>query len=265
MSSRLLIHEPPLQVLPSLAKRIGLNEALVLQQIHYLAGRSGDGWVRRSLEDWHRVFGFWSLRTLQSVITNLRKTGLLLAESDSGVDRTLRYRIDYEHETIRQDLPDASSNIGTISRAGETSGSSTTSVRGATEGKKDAAEPLGFDDWLEHHCTVTGSRQMSRTGTRARATVAKSFAKAVGDGYTVEQLKHVSEAVWSDDWRRSGGHTSPESVLVPKTIERFLERPAGAAAATEHQTQVEASLQLVPALSGEDLDRELARVKGEAA
>ena len=31
----LLISEPPLQVLPSLAVKIGLNEAIVLQQIHY--------------------------------------------------------------------------------------------------------------------------------------------------------------------------------------------------------------------------------------
>ena len=33
--SKLLINEHPLQVLPSLATKIGLNEAIVLQQIHY--------------------------------------------------------------------------------------------------------------------------------------------------------------------------------------------------------------------------------------
>lgn len=33
--SRLLINEQPLLVLPSLACEIGLNEALMLQQIHY--------------------------------------------------------------------------------------------------------------------------------------------------------------------------------------------------------------------------------------
>ncbi|WLF74824.1 hypothetical protein Q3V38_08385 [Limosilactobacillus fermentum] len=44
----LLIEEPPLQVLPSLAKSIGLNEAIVLQQIHY--------WIRKSnnLKDGHK-------------------------------------------------------------------------------------------------------------------------------------------------------------------------------------------------------------------
>ena len=33
---KLLIDDQPLQVLPSLAEAIGLNEALILQQIHWL-------------------------------------------------------------------------------------------------------------------------------------------------------------------------------------------------------------------------------------
>ncbi len=40
--SSLLIEESPLQVLPSLAKAIGLNEAIFAQQLHYwLRGKSG--------------------------------------------------------------------------------------------------------------------------------------------------------------------------------------------------------------------------------
>ena len=38
--SNLLIHEEPLLVLPGLASRIGLNEAIFLQQIHYWLNRS---------------------------------------------------------------------------------------------------------------------------------------------------------------------------------------------------------------------------------
>jgi hypothetical protein len=33
--SKLLIDEPPLQVLPTLAVRLGLEEAIFLQQLHY--------------------------------------------------------------------------------------------------------------------------------------------------------------------------------------------------------------------------------------
>ena len=35
MSSRLLIDEYPLVVQPSLAALVGINEAIILQQIHY--------------------------------------------------------------------------------------------------------------------------------------------------------------------------------------------------------------------------------------
>ena len=39
MSDHLLIHEPPFQVLPALVSAVGLYEATILQEIHYLLGR----------------------------------------------------------------------------------------------------------------------------------------------------------------------------------------------------------------------------------
>jgi len=42
LSSSLLINESPLQVLPSLAVLVGLNEAIVLQQTHY--------WIKMGLQ-----------------------------------------------------------------------------------------------------------------------------------------------------------------------------------------------------------------------
>ncbi|MCP6757123.1 replication protein RepO, partial [Klebsiella pneumoniae] len=59
----LLINEPPLQVLPSLAKAIGLNEALILQQIHYWLNPKhnqnlfkGRYWVYNTYEQWQAQF-----------------------------------------------------------------------------------------------------------------------------------------------------------------------------------------------------------------
>ena len=57
-SSRLLITEPPLLVLPSLAIAIGLNEAIFLQQLHYWlqqAGKERDGrrWIYNTYDEWH--------------------------------------------------------------------------------------------------------------------------------------------------------------------------------------------------------------------
>lgn len=81
---RLLIDEPPLQVLPSLATAIGLNEALFLQQLHYqlrLRQHLIDDvpWVFNTLEQWHELFPFWTVRTIQRIITTLVQLELLIS------------------------------------------------------------------------------------------------------------------------------------------------------------------------------------------
>jgi len=105
--SRLLIAEPPLQVLPSLATAIGLNEAIFLQQIYYWSlGASGveaDGhrWIYNTQEQWRAQFPFWSVDTIQRTVKSLRTKGVLLTTNKmnrSKMDRTLWYAID--HDTL---------------------------------------------------------------------------------------------------------------------------------------------------------------------
>src|SRR4051794_41087150 len=67
---KLLINEPPLQVLPTLAKLIGLNAAIALQQVHYrLSGwgeldDAGRPWINCTVAEWQaKDFTFWSERT----------------------------------------------------------------------------------------------------------------------------------------------------------------------------------------------------------
>jgi len=102
-SHRLLISEPPLQVLPSLAVRIGLGEAMVLQQIHYWLGKSnnvrdGRRWVYNTAVEWQEQFPFWSVSTMRRILASLRSLGLLVATDEfnaSKMDSTLWYSIDY--------------------------------------------------------------------------------------------------------------------------------------------------------------------------
>src|SRR5437763_71793 len=86
MSSQLLINEPPLQVLPTLARMIGLNEAIVLQQVHYWLNPQfnknffkGCYWVRNTYERWQQQFPFRSERTLRRTMKNLEAGGLLVS------------------------------------------------------------------------------------------------------------------------------------------------------------------------------------------
>ena len=99
----LLISEPPLQVLPSLAVKIGLNEAIILQQIHYWLLRSNnvrDGykWVYNSYSEWNKQFPFFSRNTMIRAFNSLEKQGLLITANynKAGFDKTKWYRIDYE-------------------------------------------------------------------------------------------------------------------------------------------------------------------------
>ncbi len=105
MSARqrsLLIEEPPLQVIPGLAKEIGLNEAIILQQIHYWLGRSDnerDGlkWVYKSMQEWQDEFPFWSEPTIKRVIAKLRDLGLIriTKKSSTSWERVNWYTVDY--------------------------------------------------------------------------------------------------------------------------------------------------------------------------
>ena len=99
----LLISEPPLQVLPSLAVKIGLNEAIILQQIHYWLLKSNnvrDGykWVYNSYSEWNKQFPFFSRNTMIRAFNSLEKQGLLITANynKASFDKTKWYRIDYE-------------------------------------------------------------------------------------------------------------------------------------------------------------------------
>lgn len=105
-ASKLLIDEHPLQVLPSLACKIGLNQAIVLQQVHYWLKtneqsnrnqRDGAWWTYATHTEWLRQFPFWSEKTLRRTLSSLMDSGLLIARHlmDDPRDRTLWYTIDY--------------------------------------------------------------------------------------------------------------------------------------------------------------------------
>ena len=99
----LLIDESPLQVLPQLAKSIGLNEAIILQQIHYWLNRSdnvrgGRRYVYKTAQGWAEEFPFWSEATIRRAIATLRGLGLVVVEKESTTswNRTNWYSLNYE-------------------------------------------------------------------------------------------------------------------------------------------------------------------------
>ncbi|ASV67605.1 DnaD domain-containing protein [Cytobacillus kochii] len=101
--TKLLLDERPLIVLPELAVQVGLNEAILLQQIHYWINqknnlRDGRYWVYNTLKELNDQFPFWSQKTIQRTITSLKKKEVLLTANynKAGFDKTVWYSIDYE-------------------------------------------------------------------------------------------------------------------------------------------------------------------------
>lgn len=100
-------------VYPQLASKVGLTEAIVLQQIHIRQwDKDGSWWFRRPLHQWHSdTFMFISPATVQRVFARLEKDGLLLTKiyiSESGKMKS--YRVNYLRlaEVLGIDAPMAS-------------------------------------------------------------------------------------------------------------------------------------------------------------
>ena len=101
----LLIQASPLQVIPTLAVQVGLNEAIILQQLHFKLlisenERDGHKWVYKSYEEWQvGEFPFWSVDTIKRAVRRLEDKGYIIASSSYNrlkMDKTKWYRINYE-------------------------------------------------------------------------------------------------------------------------------------------------------------------------
>ncbi|MDE7204624.1 MAG: hypothetical protein K2O91_22610 [Lachnospiraceae bacterium] len=116
------LDERPLLVMPKLATLIGLNESIVLQQIHYwLIGKEqrqqdyidSHYWVYNTYEQWQEQFPFWSIMTIRRTFTKLENMNLLTVGNYNMAefDKTKWYSINY---AALNNLVSTSVQIGTM-------------------------------------------------------------------------------------------------------------------------------------------------------
>lgn len=128
-NQRLLISEPPLQVIPSLATILkSSDKAIMLQQIHYWLQRStnivdGHRWVFNTVKGWHEQFPWLAEKTVQRYLKDLCNKGLLITANynKANFDRTKWYRIDYDAldkltQSIGTDSPNGKGLPGPMER-----------------------------------------------------------------------------------------------------------------------------------------------------
>ena len=107
-TSKILFNEEPITINRLGAKILGLNEAIVVQQIHYwleinrrakINFYDGRTWTYNTYEKWQREnFDFWSLATLKRIFKKLFNEKILLKGNYNSYkyDRTLWVTINYD-------------------------------------------------------------------------------------------------------------------------------------------------------------------------
>ncbi|EKT55488.1 hypothetical protein [Providencia sneebia] len=117
--SLLILKTRPQIVIPELAVRLGLNEALLLQQVQYWLSETTSGvdhngrrWVYNTIEEWREQFPYLSESTIKRGFNNLKKLGVLNIEqiNKRTHDRTNYYSINYEHALLADEVKLNSSN-----------------------------------------------------------------------------------------------------------------------------------------------------------
>lgn len=101
--SRYLADERIMMFHPYVAKALGLNEAIFLQQLHYWLNRKPHiveekGWVYNPYKSWQEQLCFMSESTIKRTIKNLVDKGIVITANfnKAKFDRTLWYSIDYD-------------------------------------------------------------------------------------------------------------------------------------------------------------------------
>lgn len=218
-NSPLLINEPPLQVLPSLAKAIGnINEAIILQQIQYWlknpkSGRydsNGRKYIRDTTSEWNIQFPWLTERSIKTRLKSLKDKGLILTANlnKSSYDRTNWYSIDYDvlnkfmqmhsEETSPskvKKLPDEKGRDFTIERekTSQTIPKNSTKTSSETSTNKNNNSPAKQDEpHIPYKEIIDYLNQ--KVGGKFRYTT-KSYRKLIKarwrDGYKLKDFKQV--------------------------------------------------------------------------
>lgn len=238
----LLIEEPPLQVLPSLAKSIGLNEAIVLQQIHYWLRKSnnvkdGHKWIYNSMTNWQKQFSFWSLPTVKRVFRSLENQGLLITANynKAGFDKTKWYRIDYEKlQYMSQRLDQNDTTMGSNWTDGSDQNDTTNTNRlpeTTTETTNNSQPPTPLKGGLSLADAtkeiISYLNQQAGTSYRASSKATQRFVHArLKENYTVDDCKKVIDikvANWKDD-PKMRKYLRPQTLFSNK-FEGYLNEP----------------------------------------
>lgn len=224
--SNLLLDERPLIVLPSLAAMLNsLDEAVILQQIHYWIEkkqnyREGRYWVYNSMEKWMQHFPWIKSRTtLTRYFKNLEAKGLLITGNfnKAGFDKTKWYTIDYyslsdfEQRTYRTCTTSDQNLVNGMNRACTTNtiDYTETTTKTTTEilsGKPDSfSSPAKADDHLSESFEAIWQDYPNKAGKKDAFRHYKKWRKESKnhtDEYLMEKLAAYKQDLAANQWKK---------------------------------------------------------------
>ena len=222
--SKLLIDDYPIQVLPTLAKEIGLNEAIVLQQMHYWLNMSKHDyddkkWIYNSYTKWVLQFPFWSESTVKRAIGSLEKQNLLFIGNynKAGFDKTKWYSINYGELDKRVTRPSGQNDPTMSSKwtddefnlnrpIPETTTENTTETIN-TLSRNSTRTP--YKEIIDYLNEKTGRNYKHTAKANQRVIKAR-----MNEGYTLEEFKTVIDKKY-DEWNNDA---KMKKFLRPETL-----------------------------------------------
>lgn len=208
---------------PALAAKIGLNEAIALQQINYWITRDGGGvihddrkWIYNTLPQWRAQLPFMSETTIKRTMQSLKDLLLIEIEqlSENNRDRTNYYTINHaeverisvrsnwpHHEvklasSIRPDWPapnktettTETTSINTV-KTDVASSEKTKPAKAKKLEKPDDVDPQIWEDWLQLRkskkapVTQTALDGIRREAAKARLSLEKALETCCSNGW----------------------------------------------------------------------------------
>ena len=237
--SRLLIDEPPLQVLPSLAREIGLNEAIMLQQMHYWLLKSsnefeGVKWFYKTLEDWQTEFPFWSAMTIRRTLTNLEKQKVIRIGNfnKKKFDKTKWYTIEYQcvnRRCVQYEQTMCSSCTDGCVQFEQTYTREYTETTTENNNNVSEEKPLKvvWTDETNHIIDYLNKRTGKKYSVKTKKT-AQLIHKLLDNGFTVEDFERVIDikcSQWLNN-EKMNQYLRPRTLFSEKFEDYLNEAPA---------------------------------------
>ncbi|MDC9614919.1 conserved phage C-terminal domain-containing protein [Xenorhabdus khoisanae] len=257
--SLLLLKNRPLVVIPELAMRLGLNEAIILQQIQYWLTETSSGvevngrrWIYNTVEKWQEQFPFLSGSTIKRALGNLKKLGVLQIEqiNKSSHDRTNYYAINYDHDLLADKVKMNSSNEAKEDdRAGQndlidqgnlehSNGSECAVLNGSNwPDLTETTTEITTETTTENSCQVPEEpdpaqqvlnyfNQVTDSNYRDGKTTMGHIRARLSDGYTAEDLVLITDyltAKWANDGKMRD-YLRPKTLFGPENCTEYFDK-----------------------------------------